>query len=249
SQKLITVGLTYFPNSRPSEITRVLLSKQVSNPAQDKDVAAKSRGKVHIRGRVVGTNSKPVAEPELTVLSAVTNKRLPGSRISADGRYDVQLDHPGEYFFVFEAPGYREGSFLIRVRPDFSTDFYQDEGQITSPDEVVLYTEGEAVKRIGALASKPEDIPIDRSFTINSPEVEGLPLSSSRSFDALALLAPGVLPPPASLGTVGPGVAPGVGTPGQFSVNGLRSRENNFLVDGADNNDEDTGTRRQGFVF
>ncbi len=40
----------------------------------------------------------------------------------------------------------------------------------------------------------------------------------------------------------------GVGGAGQFSVNGVRSRSNNFTVDGSDNNDEDIGVRRQGFV-
>ncbi|HEY9284969.1 MAG TPA: TonB-dependent receptor, partial [Pyrinomonadaceae bacterium] len=51
------------------------------------------------------------------------------------------------------------------------------------------------------------------------------------------------------LGSVaGPGVGAGVGTSGQFAVNGLRSRGNNFTVDGSDNNDEDIGVRRQGFI-
>ncbi len=69
-----------------------------------------------------------------------------------------------------------------------------------------------------------------------------------RSFDQLALLLPGVAPPPQTLGSVaGPGVGSGVGTAGQFAVNGLRSRANNFTVDGSDNNDEDIGVRRQGF--
>src|SRR5581483_5092409 len=44
-------------------------------------------------------------------------------------------------------------------------------------------------------------------------------------------------------GTVGPGLGAGFGTPGQFSVNGLRARSNNFTVDGSDNNDEDVGVR------
>jgi hypothetical protein len=70
-----------------------------------------------------------------------------------------------------------------------------------------------------------------------------------RSFDALAFLVPGVAPPPLSIGTnVGPGIGPGVGTTGQFSVNGLRSRSNNFTIDGSDNNDEEVGVRRQGFT-
>jgi Carboxypeptidase regulatory-like domain/TonB dependent receptor len=76
-----------------------------------------------------------------------------------------------------------------------------------------------------------------------------LPLPGVRSFDNLAFLAPGVAPPPQHIGTtVGPGIGPGVGTAGEFSVNGLRSRSNNFTIDGADNNDEDVGVRRQGFT-
>src|ERR1041384_8831270 len=88
------------------------------------------------------------------------------------------------------------------------------------------------------------------SFT--EEEISSLPLGGRtvvRSFDELALLLPGVAPPPQTLGSVaGPGVGAGVGSAGQFSVNGLRSRANNFTVDGSDNNDEDIGVRRQGFV-
>jgi hypothetical protein len=90
-----------------------------------------------------------------------------------------------------------------------------------------------------------------RDQTFDEETIRALPLGGTtltRSFDELALLAPGVVPPPQSLGNgTGPGVGPGVGTSGQFSVNGLRSRANNFTVDGSDNNDEDIGVRRQGF--
>ena len=83
-------------------------------------------------------------------------------------------------------------------------------------------------------------------------EVSTLPLGDTtlvRTFDELALLLPGVAPPPQTLGSVaGPGVGAGVGSAGQFSVNGLRSRSNNFTVDGSDNNDTDIGVRRQGFL-
>src|SRR5262245_9412214 len=91
-----------------------------------------------------------------------------------------------------------------------------------------------------------------RSGSFSEVEVVSLPLGSislTRTFDELALLLPGVAPPPQTLGSVaGPGVGAGVGSAGQFSVNGLRSRANNFTVDGSDNNDEDIGVRRQGFV-
>ncbi len=82
-------------------------------------------------------------------------------------------------------------------------------------------------------------------------EVPTLPLGGTtlvRSFDELALLLPGVTPPPQTQGSVaGPGIGAGVGSSGQFSVNGMRSRGNNFTVDGSDNNDEDIGVQRQGF--
>jgi hypothetical protein len=76
-----------------------------------------------------------------------------------------------------------------------------------------------------------------------------LPLPGVRTFDSLAFLLPGVAPPPQAIGAnYGPGIGPGVGTSGQFSVNGLRSRSNNFTIDGSDNNDEEIGVRRQGFT-
>ena len=74
-----------------------------------------------------------------------------------------------------------------------------------------------------------------------------LPLRGVRSFDQLGLLSPGVFRVPFSSGQ-GPAVGIGVGTTGQFAVNGMRGRSNNFTVDGSDNNDEDIGVRRQGFV-
>ncbi|MGH9799071.1 MAG: carboxypeptidase regulatory-like domain-containing protein, partial [Blastocatellia bacterium] len=91
-----------------------------------------------------------------------------------------------------------------------------------------------------------------RSGSYSESEVTALPLGGTtytRSFDELALLLPGVAPPPQTLGSVaGPGQGAGVGTSGQFAVNGLRSRANNFTVDGSDNNDEDIGVRRQGYL-
>jgi len=73
--------------------------------------------------------------------------------------------------------------------------------------------------------------------------------SLTRSFDELAFYLPGIASPPQNLSSfAGPGFGAGIGTSGQFSANGLRSRANNFTVDGADNNDEDIGVRRQGFL-
>ncbi|HKO98190.1 MAG TPA: carboxypeptidase-like regulatory domain-containing protein [Pyrinomonadaceae bacterium] len=95
-------------------------------------------------------------------------------------------------------------------------------------------------------------IDAQRGGTYSRQLVSTLPLGSTtltRTFDELGLLLPGVAPPPQTLGSIaGPGVGAGVGSSGQFAVNGLRSRANNFTVDGSDNNDEDIGVRRQGFL-
>lgn len=90
-----------------------------------------------------------------------------------------------------------------------------------------------------------------RATNFTERQIESLPLGGSnymRSFDELALLVTGVAPPPFTPGVHGPGVGFGIGTAGQFSVNGMRARSNNFSVDGSDNNDPDVGVRRQGFV-
>ncbi|MET0649840.1 MAG: carboxypeptidase-like regulatory domain-containing protein [Pyrinomonadaceae bacterium] len=112
-----------------------------------------------------------------------------------------------------------------------------------SPEEVE--TEEDRVNlQVGRLDGR-------RGGGYNENQVVTLPLGAAtyvRTFDELALLLPGVVLPPYSLGNIaGPGVGAGVGSPGQFSVNGLPPRANNFTVDGSDNNDEDIGVRRQGF--
>ncbi|HEY0546121.1 MAG TPA: carboxypeptidase regulatory-like domain-containing protein [Pyrinomonadaceae bacterium] len=91
-----------------------------------------------------------------------------------------------------------------------------------------------------------------RGGAFTEEEVSRLPLGATtliRTFDELALLLPGVAESPQTEGGgAGPGVGSGVGSAGQFAVNGLRSRANNFMIDGSDNNDEDIGVRRQGFL-
>jgi hypothetical protein len=86
-----------------------------------------------------------------------------------------------------------------------------------------------------------------RRSNADESQLLALPLADSRTFDVLATLAAGVAPPPQVKGVAGPGIGSGIGTAGQFAVNGQRARSNNFTVDGSDNNDEDVGVRRQGF--
>src|SRR5205085_11322657 len=117
---------------------------------------------------------------------------------------------------------------------------------VATPTATPQHTAAETDVRASANA---KDASHSGAFT--NEEVQSLPLGGvtlTRTFDELALYLPDVALPPQTIGGgSGPGVGGGVGTSGQFSTNGLRSRANNFTVDGSDNNDEDIGVRRQGF--
>ncbi len=175
-----------------------------------------------------------------------------------------KTDYRGRFFQGLLLPG----TYIVRVSmTGYTTKAVQQVLRITYAGEVVPVPVALDPVPTGAVAPaaappaaveendiRASIITVDgrRSGSFTESEIGSLPLggtTSTRSFDELALLLPGVAPPPQTLGSVaGPGVGAGVGSAGQFSVNGLRSRANNFTVDGSDNNDEDIGVRRQGFV-
>jgi hypothetical protein len=83
-------------------------------------------------------------------------------------------------------------------------------------------------------------------IVIDERKIVDLPLNG-RSFAQLGTLIPGVVAPPAALGGAAGDATPGGfgnGT-GGFNVNGMRNQSNNFLLDGATNND----TFNTGFVL
>ena len=83
-------------------------------------------------------------------------------------------------------------------------------------------------------------------IAIDQKKVVELPLNG-RNFTQLGTLIPGVVAPPAGLGGAAGDATPGgfgAATAG-FNVNGMRNQSNNFLLDGASNND----TFNTGFVM
>ncbi len=181
--------------------------------------------------------------------------------------FNLRTDYRGGFFQGLLLPGI----YIVRVSmPGYETRSVSQLLRITYTGEVVpipvaldpapaVGTPTASPTPLTALSAEDTDIRatigmIDgrRSGSFTEGEVVTLPIGGdtiTRTFDELALRLPGVAPPPQTLGSVaGPGVGAGVGSAGQFAVNGLRSRANNFTVDGSDNNDEDIGVRRQGFV-
>ncbi|HEY3026208.1 MAG TPA: TonB-dependent receptor [Pyrinomonadaceae bacterium] len=183
------------------------------------------------------------------------------------GRFYQGLLIPGVYRIRVSTPGYEPREVLQRLKITYTGEVVPvpvalDPASAT-PAPAISPTPPPAAPAAPTVPAAPsvEDTDIRssiitsdarRSGSFSEEEVSTLPLGAgtfARTFDELALLLPGVSPPPQTLGSVaGPGVGPGVGSAGQFAVNGLRSRGNNFTVDGSDNNDEDIGVRRQGFV-
>ncbi len=189
------------------------------------------------------------------IINQQTGQIIPKTTDSR-GRFYQGLLSPGVYTIRVAAPGYvtkevQQRLFITRtgevVPVPVQLDPVTAAGTPAPGSQPASLTEADTDIRARINAT---DASRGGSFT--EQEVSTLPLGSvtlTRTFDELALLLPGVAPPPQTLGSVaGPGVGAGVGSAGQFAVNGLRSRANNFTVDGSDNNDEDIGVRRQGFM-
>jgi len=178
----------------------------------------------------------------------------------ARGRFYQGLLTPGVYRIRVSQNGYQSREVLQRLNISRTGEVVPvpvslDPATATSPTQpipVTTSTTANAPTASTVIRSgiNTNDAQLSASFT--EAELNNLPLGSTtftRTFDELALLLPGIAPPPQTLGGIaGPGQGSGVGSAGQFAANGLRSRANNFTVDGSDNNDEDIGVRRQGFV-
>jgi hypothetical protein len=195
-----------------------------------------------------------IAGATVQIINQQTGQAIPKTS-DTRGRFYQGLLSPGIYLIRVSAGGFqtrevRQRLFITRTGEVVPVPVALDPAPAvapTSPTPTPLpQTEADTDIRARVNASDGRQ---GGAFT--EEEVSTLPLGSStftRTFDELTLLLPGVAPPPQTLGSVaGPGIGAGVGSAGQFSVNGLRSRANNFTVDGSDNNDEDIGVRRQGF--
>jgi hypothetical protein len=170
-----------------------------------------------------------------------------GKRTDAEGNYRIDFLPAGEYSITAEKDGYQTSQI-----PRYLAEVNREKVIKPPPIQLIPLTAPPVPIPVsnrpapGTLQANVADATLRGSAT--SEFIAALPIGGIRSFDTFALLVPGVAPPPATIGTGGPGIGNGVGTAGQFSVNGQRARANNFTIDGSDNNDQDVGVRRQGFT-
>jgi outer membrane receptor protein involved in Fe transport len=175
----------------------------------------------------------PGATVEIT--SAATNQTRRAAS-GSDGFYTVPLLQPGVYTVRASLPGFRT---TARENVQVSVDS-------TARVDFALQIAQEAV--VDVFDAEPPLIETSNSqlgIVVDEKKIVELPLNG-RNFTQLATLLPGVVAPPGVLGGGAGDATPGgfgAATSG-FSVNGMRNQSNNFLLDGASNND----TFNTGFV-
>ena len=195
-------------------------------------------------GRVFKPQGEPLPNAKVTLIYE-NNGTVRATLTDSEGRYIFTFLYPGLYTISASAEGYLDSipHTGFRVPLNFTSELRPPEITMrpvasTNPDPGAgAGTTGAAQSESGSLVNTTD---ATRRANFTAEQIESLPLGGAtnmRTFDELALLAPGVVPPPqAYSGTIGPGIVLRAGLSVQFSVNGLRSRANNFTVDGSDSN-------------
>ena len=189
-----------------------------------------------IAGVVTDDSGGVLPGATVEVTNAATNQ-MRTAVTDRSGRYAVLLVPPGEYTVNGSLSSFKT---VVRERVSVAV-------ESTSRVDLQL-----SVGRIEETVSVAASVPLveTRSATlgivVNREQIVELPLNG-RNFTQLGTLLPGVIAPPSTLsGSAGDATPGGFGaaTSG-FSVNGQRNQSNNFLLDGASNND----TFNTGFVL
>ena len=174
-----------------------------------------------VAGRVIDKTGAVVGAAEVTVTSTETNF-VYRAKSAANGEWTISPVHIGTYKLTVAAPGFNEalaGPFTLSVQQRQQIDLVLQTGAVSSVVEVV------------DSAPVLETATSERSQLIDSRTMETLPLNG-RNPVQLAQLSAGV--------TVSEPGARDEGGYG-FSANGARSLQNNFLLDGVDNNSKSSG--------
>ncbi len=176
------------------------------------------------------TDSTGSVVPGVTI--DVTNTATGQTRTAvtgADGFYTVPQLAPGVYQVKATLAGFRTSirdKIEVVVNESARADLRLQVGELS--EEVTVAASSPLVETSNATLG----IVIDRQKVVD------LPLNG-RNFTQLGTLIPGVVAPPTALGGQDGNATPGGfgNVTGGFNVNGMRNQSNNFLLDGATNND------------
>ena len=182
-----------------------------------------------VSGTIFGTvyDSSGAALPGATVTLANTATGLTRSVVSdPKGEYTAPLLPTGSYSVTAEMSGFKKTSMSnvhVGVDQKIRTDFKLELGQMT--EAVTIQAETPLVQTGSS----------DLSVTVEGKTIESLPLNG-RNFVNLTRTIPGVV-----RGNPGSNID-GAGSlawraSASFSANGQRPRDNNYMLDGVDNNE------------
>ena len=168
-----------------------------------------------IAGRILDSSGAVVPSATVTITNKATGVAVTTS-VDSDGEYQVLTLIPGTYSVRVTATGFDSvlrDNINLHVQDHLSINFALKVGSVST--EIVV-TGGEP-----ALETQSADL----GSIVNEQRINDLPLNGRRYAD-LALLEPGV----------DKFYAPANPAPDRFSANGNSELQNNFLLDGIDNN-------------
>src|SRR5258708_4876868 len=184
-------------------------------------------------GSIVGKATDPSGAVVPGAVFQATNQATNFSREAtsdASGEYVISLLPVGRYTITAQKQGF-EPSKLSDVVVNLN-----ESVRVDLPLSLVRMAQSISVS---ASAAEVETRSATLGKVIDETQIVDLPLNG-RNFLNLAVLQPGVVPA-MSLGSNNTPEFPG-GEKSDFQVNGLRLQSNNFLLDGADNNEPFLGT-------
>src|SRR3954451_6699619 len=184
-------------------------------------------------GSITGTVTDPaggvLSGVKVTITALATNRQQTITTDS-DGRYSSGPLRVGEYRIEAELQGFKRlvrQNIVLQVQETPVINLQMELGTLNQ--EVTVAAATELVRTADA----------SQGSVIEERRVKELPLNG-RDYVQLALLSEGTLPPP-DQGRTATGTNDGVGSrAGGFSAGGQRTTDNNYLLDGFDNNTDDT---------
>src|SRR4029453_1955569 len=169
-------------------------------------------------GTIVGTVKDPSGAvlPGATVTITHEGQAITLSTVTrADGTFIFTPIRTGTYTVETEFPGFKKGvrkGIPVQIQDQAVVDFSLQPGGIA--EEVVVTGESPLLQTGTGTVGE----------TLKSSTIENIPVNG-RAYTALARLVAGVVPP-----------QQGARAPLQFAANGVRPAQNNYLLDGIDNN-------------
>lgn len=167
-----------------------------------------------ISGTVRDSSGAVVPGANVKATSVATNVSRDATT-DENGFYRIGALDPGVYVVRVEKTGFtavENKEFPVNTATETTFDVELKVGSVTESIDITAQSEAITLNKTNATVG----------ITIEAQRVEELPLGAARNVTNLALLSPNVFSAPGSTG---------------ISANGQRARNNNFTVDGSDNND------------